>query len=99
LTPRLYISCAPLDIERLAAGSRDHWSGESTHRLLDVELKDELSRYRAGHGAKNMAVVRRISLGLVRASKSKGSIKTHRKSASCNTDFLLEILQMRRSLT
>ena len=64
------------------------------HWLLDVEFKDDLSRYRAGHGAKNMAVVRRFGLSLVRASKSKGSVKTRRKAASWNTDFLLELLQM-----
>jgi predicted transposase YbfD/YdcC len=28
---RLYISCPPLDIERLAAGSRGHWGAESLH--------------------------------------------------------------------
>ena len=92
---RVYISSAPLDIERLARGVRGHWGVESMHWLLDVEFKDDLSRYRAGDGAKNMAVVRRFALGLVRANKSKGSVKTRRKSASWNTDFLLEILQMK----
>ena len=92
---RLYISSAPLDIERLAAGARGHWGVESMHWLLDVEFKDDLSRYRAGHGAKNMAVVRRFALGLVRAHKSKGSVKTRRKAASWNTDYLLQILQMK----
>ena len=92
---RLYISSAPLDIERLAVGARGHWGVESMHWLLDVEFKDDLSRYRTGHGAKNMAVVRRFGLGLVRASKSKGSVKTRRKAASWNTVFLLEPLQMK----
>jgi predicted transposase YbfD/YdcC len=92
---RVYISSAPLDIERLARGVRGHWGVESMHWLLDVEFKDDLSRYRAGDGAKNMAVVRRFALGLFRANKSKGSVKTRRKSASWNTDFLLEILQMK----
>jgi len=92
---RLYISSAPLDIERLAAGARGHWGVESMHWLLDVEFKDDLSRFRAGNGAKNMAVVRRFSLGLIRANKSKASVKTKRKSASWNTDFLLKMLQMK----
>jgi len=92
---RLYISSAPLDIERLAAGARGHWGVESMHWLLDVEFKDDLSRYRAGHGAKNMAVVRRFTLGLVRANKSKGSVKSRRKKASWNTDYLLQLLQMK----
>ena len=92
---RLYISSAPLDIERLADGSRDHWGVESMHWLLDVAFKDDLSRYRSGHGAKNMAVVRRFALGLVRANKSKGSVKTKRKSAGWAPAFLLEILQIK----
>jgi hypothetical protein len=64
------------------------------HWLLDVEFKDDLSRYRTGHGAKNMAVVRRFALGLVRADKSKGSVKTRRKSASWDPEFLLKLLQI-----
>ena len=52
-----------------------------------------LSRYRSRRGAKNMAAVRRLALGLVRANKSKGSVKTKRKSASWKPEFLLEILQ------
>jgi predicted transposase YbfD/YdcC len=95
LDTRLFISSAPLDIERLAGGVRGHWGVESMHWLLDVEFKDDLSRYRSGHGAKNMAVVRRFALGLVRANKAKGSVKTRRKSAGWNPDFLLEILQLK----
>jgi predicted transposase YbfD/YdcC len=92
---RFFISSAPIDIERLANGTRGHWGVESMHWLLDVEFKDDLSRYRAGHGAKNMAVVRRFALGLVRANKTKGSVKTRRKKAGWNSDFLLHILQIR----
>lgn len=90
---RYLISSAPLDIERLARAVRGHWGVESMHWLLDVEFKEDLSRYRTGHGAKNMAIVRRFALGLVRANKAKGSVKTRRKSASWNPDFLLQILQ------
>ena len=55
-----------------------------------------LSRYRAGHGAKNMAVVRRFALGLVRAIKTKGSIKTRRKVAGWNAQFPLQGAQSSR---
>ncbi len=90
-----YISSAPLDIERIARGARGHWGVENMHWLLDVEFKDDLSRYRTGHGAKNMTIVRRFALGLVRANKAKGSVKTRRKTAGWNPDFLLEILQLK----
>ena len=91
---RHYISSAPLDIERLAKAARGHWAVESFHWLLDVAFKDDLSRYRAGNGAKNMAIVRRFALNLVRANKTKGSVKLRRKSAGWSPDFLLEILQI-----
>jgi predicted transposase YbfD/YdcC len=92
---RLYISSAALDIERLAHGSRAHWGVESMHWLLDTAFKDDLSRYRTGFGAKNMAIIRRFALGLIRANKSKGSVKTKRKSASWDKKFLLTLLQIK----
>ena len=54
-----------------------------------------MSRYRAGNGAKNMAIVRRFALNLVRANKTKGSVKLRRKSAGWDPNFLLEILQLK----
>ena len=92
---RYYISSAPLDIERIAKGARGHWGVESMHWLLDVEFGDDLSRYRTGHGAKNMAIVRRFALGLVRANKAKGSVKTRRKTAGWSPEFLMQILQLK----
>src|SRR5215470_5572231 len=92
---RFYISSAACDIDRLANGARGHWGVESMHWLLDVEFKDDLSRYRSGHGAKNMAIVRRFALSLVRADKTKRSVKTRRKSASWDTSYLLELLQLK----
>jgi predicted transposase YbfD/YdcC len=92
---RYFISSAPCDIERLAAGVRGHWGVESMHWLLDVEFKEDLSRIRSGHGAKNMASLRRFALGLLRANKSKGSVKSRRKAAGWSPEFLLEILQFK----
>ena len=92
---RYYISSAPRDIERIARGARGHWGVESMHWLLDVEFNDDLSRYRTGHGAKNMAIVRRFALGLVRANKTKASVKTRRKAAGWSPEFLLQILQLK----
>ena len=89
-----YISSAPLDIDRLAKAVRGHWGVESMHWLLDVAFNDDLSRYRSGNGPRNMAIVRRFALGLVRANRAKGSVKTRRKTASWNPEFLLQVLQI-----
>jgi predicted transposase YbfD/YdcC len=91
---RTFITSVPLDIHRLAAAIRGHWGIESMHWILDVEFKDDLSRYRQGFGARNMAVVRRFALDLIRAHKSKGSVKTRRKIATWDPNFLLQILSL-----
>jgi predicted transposase YbfD/YdcC len=92
---RVYICSAPLDIERIVHGARGHWGVESFHWILDVAFKDDLSRYRPGHGAKNMAIVRRFALNLVRADTTKGSVKLKRKSAGWDPNYLLTILQIK----
>jgi hypothetical protein len=92
LTPAISFSRQPCDIDRLAA-ARGHWGVESMHRLLDIEFKDGLSRYRTGHGAKNMAAVRRFALvapikqmGASRhaAKKQAGILASSSKSCSSN---------------
>jgi predicted transposase YbfD/YdcC len=88
----VYLSSLPLDIERIAAAIRGHWGVEAMHWMLDVLFKDDLSRYRQGHGAKNMAVVRRFALDLVRAAKLKGSARIKRLVASWSPQALLQIL-------
>ena len=88
----IYLSSLPLDIDRIAAAIRGHWRVEAMHWMLDVQFKDDLSRYRQGHGAKNMAIVRRFALDLVRAAKIKGSVKTRRLVATWSPKALLQIL-------
>ena len=95
LETRQYISSAPLDIDRLAEAARAHWTVENqVHWVLDVEFKDDLSRYRAGNGARNMAILRRFALNLVRRHPRQKSIKVKRKRAGWSTQFLSEILQL-----
>lgn len=88
----VYLASTPLHIERLAAAIRGHWGVEAMHWILDVQFKEDLARYRQGYGARNMAVVRRFALDLVRACKTKGSVKTRRLIATWSPDFLLQVL-------
>jgi hypothetical protein len=72
---------------------RGHWAIENNlHWSLDVTFNEDQSRLRAGHGAKNMAVVRHFALNLVRQVADKRSIKRRRKRASWDPKYLLEIL-------
>ncbi len=83
----LYISSATLSAPAAADAVRGHW-------VLDVTFKDDLSRVRTGHGAKNMAVVRHFAFNLVRAISDKRPLKTRRKRAAWDPSYLASILNM-----
>jgi predicted transposase YbfD/YdcC len=91
---RSYITSRPLSADALANAVRSHWGIENNlHWTLDVAFNEDLSRLRKGHGAKNMAVVRHFAINLVRDVKDKRSIKTRRKRASRDPDYLRAILE------
>jgi predicted transposase YbfD/YdcC len=93
---RSYISSRALSAAAFAGASRGHWAIENNlHWTLDVTFNEDQSRLRAGHGAKNMAVVRHFALNLIRQLSDKRSIKRRRKRASWDPQYLLEILQPR----
>ena len=90
---RSYISSRVLSAPAFAAAVRSHWAIENNlYWTLDVTFNEDQSRLRAGHGAKNMAVVRHFALNLVRQVADKRSIKRRRKRASWDPQYLLEIL-------
>jgi predicted transposase YbfD/YdcC len=69
---RYYISSLPSDSgERFAKLIREHWSIEnSQHWTLDMAFNEDQNRVRKNHGDQNLAVLRRIALGLLRRDKS-----------------------------
>lgn len=91
---RSYISSRPLSAQAFADAVRSHWAIENNlHWTLDMTFKEDQSRLRAGHGARNMAVVRHFALNLVRQAKDKRSIKRRRKRASWDPQYLANLLQ------
>ena len=89
---RYFISSAPLNPQRAAEAIRSHWGIESLHWILDVIFREDQSRLRRGHGAANMALVRRLAFNIVRAGKGERSIKTARKAAGWKTENLAALL-------
>ena len=90
---RSYISSRALSAEAFAAAVRSHWAIENNlHWTLDVTFNEDQSRLRAGHGARNMAIVRHFALNLVRQAPDKRSIKRRRKRAVWDPQYLLQIL-------
>jgi len=90
---RYYISSLPPDAARLAAAIRRHRGVENRlHWVLDVTFGEDDSRMRAGHSARNFALVRKIALNLLRADPGKGSLATKRFMAALNPDYLASLL-------
>jgi predicted transposase YbfD/YdcC len=89
---RYFLSSAALSPERAAEAIRGHWGIESMHWVLDVIFKEDQSRLRKGHGAQNMALVRRLAFNIVRAGRGKRSIKTTRKAAGWNPSVLAQLI-------
>jgi predicted transposase YbfD/YdcC len=94
-TRRYYISSltAPGG-EQIANLIRNHWSIEnSQHWSLDMAFNEDQSRVRKDHGDQNLAILRRIALGLLRRDKSvKVGAKNKRLKAGRNRDYLLKVL-------
>lgn len=90
---RFYIASRAMDAKALAKAVRDHWRIEtSLHWVLDVTFKDDLSRVRTGHGAKNMAVVRHFAFNALKAINDKRSLKLRRKHAGWSPDYLMQMM-------
>jgi predicted transposase YbfD/YdcC len=92
---RYFISSAALTAERAAEAVRGHWGIENRlHWVLDVLFGDDQSRLRTGHGAKNMAVVRHFALNLIRTANDRRSLKTRRKLAGWDQNYLAALLAL-----
>jgi len=74
--------------------ARNHWGIENElHWVLDVLFHEDDSRVRAGYAAENFAVMRHLSLNLLKSLKdTKLSVKLRRMSAAWDERFLLKVL-------
>lgn len=94
LTYRYHISSAQLSEQKLADAVRAHWGIEnSLHWVLDVSMGEDQCQIYQNHGAENWAMLRQLSLNMLRAEPSKGSIPSKQKRAWMKTDYLKAILQ------
>ena len=92
---RHYLSSSTAPPEVLATAIRRHWATENgQHWVLDVDFGEDRSRVRERNAARNLAVLRRIALDLLRADASlKASLKGKRKTAAWDDAFMAKLLR------
>jgi predicted transposase YbfD/YdcC len=92
---RYYISsCKSISAQSALQAARKHWGIENElHWVLDVVFREDDCRVRAGNAAENFAVMRHLSLNLLKSVKNtKLSIKLRRMSAAWDQEFLMRVL-------
>lgn len=95
---RYYISSAISTAKKFNEAIRQHWDIENNlHWILDVAFNEDNSMKRAGNAAENFSVITKIAVNLLnRYEHNKGttklSMKTKRKKAGWNNDYLMAIL-------
>jgi predicted transposase YbfD/YdcC len=80
--------------EEYLGAIRSHWSIEnSLHWVLDVVFREDESRHHAGHSCENLALLRKLAIGLLKQEKaSKASLKTKRLRCGWDDAYLAEVL-------
>ena len=90
---RYYLSSQVLAPASANAMVRAHWGIENrVHWVLDVTFNEDASRIRTDHAPQNMAVLRHITLNLLRQEPSRGSLKTKRFRCALSEDYLAQVL-------
>ena len=90
---RYFIGSRKAKAKAYGQALRKHWGIENNlHWQLDVSFGEDKNRVSKRNGAENLALIRRLSLGLLKQHPDKSSIACKRLKAGLDTNFMEEIL-------
>lgn len=94
VTERYFISSWTASAQNFLHHLRQHWQIENgLHWVLDIAFREDDSRIRKEHAPQNMAVLRHMTLNLLKQETSvKVGIAAKRKMAGWDNDYLLKVL-------
>jgi predicted transposase YbfD/YdcC len=91
---RYFLSSCSDDPDILARAIRQHWGIEnSLHWVLDVTFREDECRVRERTSARNLALLRKIAINLVRCHQnSRASLRARRKMAGWDNRYMEQVL-------
>lgn len=92
---RTYITSAKADAKDIGRMVRQHWGIEnSVHWVLDVTFAEDASRIRKDRGPQNFALLRKLTMNMLKQEKTakEMSIARKRRKANRSHDYLLKVL-------
>ena len=87
LETRYYITSLEPDPKAILAATRAHWGIEMFHWTLDVTFDEDRCRTRKDASPLNFAVIRHTGYNLLKADKSRGSLRRKRLRACVDPAF------------
>ena len=94
-TIRFMISDLPAaQVKQMGNCFRSHWGIENKlHWVLDVSMYEDGNRTRRGNGAKNLGVLRRLALSLIRQVQSGQTVPNIMWRAALSPEFRTNIIE------
>lgn len=91
---RYYISSLDAKASILAEAVRAHWGIENKlHWMLDVTFNEDQSRIRKDHAPRNLAVLRKVALNILKSNPiPKKSVRRQKLLASWNQTYLINLV-------